>query len=31
MKRRTGFICDESYFWHHVGSSALFVLPGGYV
>lgn len=31
MKRRTGFICDESYFWHHVGSSTLFVLPGGYV
>lgn len=31
MARKTGFICDERYFWHNVGNSTLFVIPGGYV
>ena len=31
MARKTGFICDESYFWHDTGNGALFLLPGGYV
>ncbi len=31
MKRKTGFINDESYFWHDIGNGALFLLPGGYV
>lgn len=29
--KKTGFICDESYFWHSPGSATLFRLPGGYV
>jgi len=28
---RTGFICDESYFWHDTGNGALFLPPGGWV
>src|SRR5690625_2536557 len=31
MARKTGFVCDESYFWHDTGNGALFLLPGGYV
>lgn len=31
MKRRTGFICDESYFWHETGNGALFMQPGGWL
>ena len=29
--RKTGFICDESFFWHDAGSGALFFPAGGYV
>jgi len=29
--RKTGFICDESYFWHDAGMAALVLPPGGYV
>ncbi|MCM3568109.1 class II histone deacetylase [Neobacillus mesonae] len=29
--RRTGFISDESYFWHDNGSGALYLSSGGYV
>lgn len=29
--KRTAFICDESYFWHDTGSSALFLPPGKYL
>jgi len=29
--RKTGFICDESYFWHDAGNGALVLPPGGYV
>lgn len=28
---KTGFICDERYFWHDTGNGALFMLPGGYI
>ncbi|KGA98648.1 histone deacetylase [Alkalihalobacillus alcalophilus ATCC 27647 = CGMCC 1.3604] len=28
---KTGFICDESYFWHDTGNGALFLSPGGWV
>lgn len=31
MKRKTGFICDESYFWHQTGNGALFLPAGGWV
>lgn len=31
MKKQTGFICDESYFWHDTGNGALFLRPGGWV
>ncbi|WP_326847722.1 hypothetical protein [Priestia endophytica] len=24
MEKKTGFICDESYFWHDTGNGALF-------
>ena len=29
--RKTGFICDESYFWHDAGTAALVLPPGGYI
>jgi acetoin utilization deacetylase AcuC-like enzyme len=29
--KKTGFICDESYFWHDTGNGALFLRPGGWV
>ena len=29
--RKTGFICDESYFWHDAGSAALVLPPGGFI
>ncbi|RUL45663.1 class II histone deacetylase [Lysinibacillus antri] len=29
--KKTGFICDESYFWHDTGNGALFMPPGGYI
>lgn len=29
--RKTGFVCDESYFWHDTGNGALFMPPGGYI
>lgn len=31
MTKNTGFICDESYFWHDTGNGALFMLPGGWI
>ena len=31
MKKITGFICDESYFWHDTGNGALFMPPGGWI
>ncbi|MCL1990123.1 MAG: class II histone deacetylase [Defluviitaleaceae bacterium] len=31
MKKKTAFICDESYFWHHAGDGALFEPAGGYL
>ncbi|MFD1705639.1 class II histone deacetylase [Siminovitchia sediminis] len=31
MEKKTGFICDESYFWHNTGNGALFMPPGGYI
>lgn len=31
MTNKTGFICDESYFWHDTGNGALFLRPGGFV
>jgi acetoin utilization deacetylase AcuC-like enzyme len=31
MTGKTGFICDESYFWHDTGNGALFLRPGGWV
>jgi acetoin utilization deacetylase AcuC-like enzyme len=31
MKRRTGFVCDERYFWHDTGNGALFMPPGGWI
>lgn len=29
--KKTGFICDEKYFWHDTGNGALFMPPGGYI
>jgi len=29
--RKTGFICDESYFWHDAGSGVLYLPPGGFL
>jgi acetoin utilization deacetylase AcuC-like enzyme len=29
--KKTGFICDESYFWHDTGNGALHMPPGGYI
>ena len=29
--RKTGFVCDESYFWHDTGAAALALPPGGYI
>lgn len=29
--KKTGFICDESYFWHDTGNGALTMPPGGYI
>ncbi|MCL2168396.1 MAG: class II histone deacetylase [Defluviitaleaceae bacterium] len=29
--RRTGFVCDESYFWHNSGGGALFEEAFGYI
>lgn len=31
MKRRTGFLYDESYFWHNTGNGALSLPPGGWI
>jgi len=31
VARKTGFICDESYFWHNTSGGALFFPAGGYV
>ncbi|MFC7392957.1 class II histone deacetylase [Scopulibacillus cellulosilyticus] len=31
MTLKTGFICDESYFWHDTGNGALCLRPGGWV
>ncbi|WP_307190038.1 hypothetical protein [Geomicrobium sp. JCM 19038] len=31
MKKSTGFIYDESYFWHENGSGALNMPSGGWV
>ncbi|SHF43957.1 Acetoin utilization deacetylase AcuC [Seinonella peptonophila] len=31
MSNKTGFICDESYFWHDTGNGALFLRSGGWV
>lgn len=31
MTRKTGFICDESYFWHQTGSGALNIRSGGWI
>jgi len=31
MTKKTAFICDESYFWHHAGSSVLFEPAGQYL
>jgi acetoin utilization deacetylase AcuC-like enzyme len=31
MSKKTGFIYDESYFWHDTGNGALFMRPGGWV
>ncbi|QQK80431.1 class II histone deacetylase [Salicibibacter cibi] len=31
MAKKTGFISDESYFWHDTGNGALFMPPGGWV
>jgi len=30
-KKKTAFICDESYFWHNAGESTLFEPAGGYL
>lgn len=29
--RKTGFICDESYFWHENGTGALYLSTGSYI
>lgn len=29
--KKTGFICDEKYFWHNTGTGALFMPQGGYI
>ncbi|SDI98729.1 class II histone deacetylase [Alteribacillus bidgolensis] len=31
MTIKTGFLCDESYFWHDTGNGALFLPPGGWI
>ncbi|WP_257347370.1 class II histone deacetylase [Pseudalkalibacillus decolorationis] len=31
MKLKTGFLYDESYFWHDTGNGALFLPPGGWI
>src|SRR5699024_5614749 len=31
MAKTTGFICDESYFWHQTGDGALNIRSGGWV
>ncbi|UOQ95736.1 class II histone deacetylase [Halobacillus shinanisalinarum] len=31
MNLKTGFLCDESYFWHDTGNGALFLPPGGWI
>lgn len=31
MEKKTGFICDESYFWHQTGNGALNIRSGGWV
>lgn len=31
LTRKTGFLCDESYFWHNTGNGALFMPPGGWI
>lgn len=28
---KTGFICDESYFWHDNGTGALMLQTGGWI
>ncbi|MXQ55923.1 class II histone deacetylase [Shimazuella alba] len=31
MSKKTGFIYDESYFWHDTGNGALFMRAGGWI
>ncbi|MBY7144423.1 class II histone deacetylase [Virgibacillus sp. NKC19-3] len=31
MTSKTGFVCDESYFWHQTGNGALNIRSGGWV
>ncbi|TMN23259.1 class II histone deacetylase [Lentibacillus cibarius] len=31
MTEETGFVCDESYFWHQTGNGALNIRSGGWV
>ncbi|WP_138419554.1 class II histone deacetylase [Aquibacillus sediminis] len=31
MGMKTGFLYDESYFWHDTGNGALFLPPGGWI
>ena len=31
MRKKTAFICDESYFWHNSGDGALFEAPSKYL
>ncbi|ASK62475.1 class II histone deacetylase [Virgibacillus phasianinus] len=31
MQKITGFICDESYFWHQTGNGALMLNAGGWI
>ncbi|WP_257347389.1 class II histone deacetylase [Pseudalkalibacillus decolorationis] len=31
MKLKTGFVCDESYFWHNTGNGALMMPIGGFI
>ncbi|MFZ3578703.1 class II histone deacetylase [Virgibacillus sp. DJP39] len=31
MENKTGFICDESYFWHQTGNGALMLTAGNWI
>ncbi|TCP20657.1 acetoin utilization deacetylase AcuC-like enzyme [Scopulibacillus darangshiensis] len=31
MEQKTGFLCDESYFWHQTGNGALNIRSGGMI